>query len=71
MIILTDAQGRPITRPFRSDFVAGLDGDLGYMHAIHAFCDRVHCIANESFDAELRAGLALIAHSEALLKGRK
>ena len=44
--ILTDAQGRPIPRPLRSDF----SSDLEFIRAVHKWRDRVSAVANEGFN---------------------
>ena len=53
MSILTDAAGRPIPRPERSDF-----GDaIAYLRAVWTYRDRVAAAANAAFDAAFRAGI--------------
>jgi hypothetical protein len=46
-VILTHA--RPIPRPERSEYPAGIDGFVTYMRAYAAYRDRVASIANEAF----------------------
>ena len=52
--ILTDAQGRPLEKPRRSDF----SSDIAFIQATHAFNDKVAGIANRAFDEGLHAAMA-------------
>jgi hypothetical protein len=56
-MILTDAKGRPIPKPEREDFSAGLPGDLAFLDARHAWRDEVALVANGAFDDAFRAAL--------------
>jgi hypothetical protein len=52
--ILTDERGRPMDRPKRSDF----SSDVDFIHAVHAFNDRVTGIGNRAFDEGFRSAMA-------------
>lgn len=52
--ILTDAQGRPLEKPRRSDF----SSDIAFIQATHAFNDKVAGIANRAFDEGLHTAMA-------------
>jgi hypothetical protein len=43
--ILTDASGRPIEKPRRVDY----SSDVEFLHAFHAYKDRVANTANSAF----------------------
>ena len=55
--ILTDASGHPITRPRRVDFAEGVEGDIEFLNAFHAYHDKIAGIANAAFDDGFRRGL--------------
>ena len=52
--IITDAQGRPLDKPKRADFTS----DIAFIHATHAFNDKVTGIGNRAFDEGLHAAMA-------------
>lgn len=56
-MILTDEKGRPFERPVREDFELGIEGDIEFMRACHAYKDRVSECANQSFTEGFRAEL--------------
>jgi hypothetical protein len=56
-MILTDAHARPIPRPERSEYPAGIDGFVAYMRAYAAYRDHVASIANEAFAKTFRSAL--------------
>lgn len=45
MIILTDANGRPIARPQREEF----NSDIEYLRAFNAWKDKIAGVANRAF----------------------
>jgi hypothetical protein len=59
--ILTDEHGRPIERPRRADF----SSDVEFMHAFHAFKDRVANMANAAFAGSFRGHLAQLKAADA------
>jgi len=52
--ILTDVRGVPLDKPRRADF----DSDLAFIHATHAFNDKVTGIGNKAFDKGFKAAMA-------------
>lgn len=52
-MILTDARGRPIVRPVRSEFADPVD----FIRATHAYNDRVSGMANQAFEKGFRGAM--------------
>ncbi len=59
-MILTDAAGKPIAKPVRTDYMHTVD----YIRAVHAYNDKVAAIANEAFDRVMRKNGATWASEE-------
>ena len=53
-VIYTDAEGRPLDKPRRADF----DSDIAFIHATHAFNDKVTGIGNRAFDEGFKKAMA-------------
>lgn len=51
--IITDARGRPIDKPVRSDFAS----DVEFIRAFHAWRDKVTATANAAFDDAFRKAM--------------
>jgi hypothetical protein len=48
-IIFTDANGRPLPRPDRADYPAGIEGTILCERARCAYWDRVRSLATKAF----------------------
>jgi hypothetical protein len=56
-MIITDALGRPFTKPARETFPAGIDGTIAWMRARATYADAIASCANKAFNEGFSKGM--------------
>lgn len=56
-MILTTGAGRPIPKPRREEFGVGIEGDIAFIRAYHAYRDEVANAANAAFVEGFQRGI--------------